>query len=56
MTCCYVRVVQLDPDTFIMSYLMLNRSILIIIWDGSPPNLIFTIISPHQKVIGQFIG
>ena len=55
MTCCYLRVDQLDPDTFIISYLMLNRSIFIIIWDGSPPDLIFTSISPHQKLIGQFI-
>ena len=53
MTCCYLRVDQLDPDTFIISYLMLNRSIFIIIWDGSTPDLIFT--SPHQKLIGQFI-
>ena len=35
-----LRVDQLDPDTFIISYLMLNRSICIIIWDGSPPDLI----------------
>ena len=55
MTCCYLRVDQLDPDTFIISYLMLNRSIFIIIWDGSPPDLIFTSISPHHKLIGQFI-
>ena len=55
MTCCYLRVDQLDPDTFIISYLMLNRSICIIIWDGSPPDLVFTSISPHQKLIGQFI-
>ena len=57
MTCCYLRVDQLDPDTFIISYQMLNRSICIIIWDGSPPDLIFTCtsISSHQKVIGQFI-
>ena len=56
MACCYLRVDQLDPDTFIISYLMLNRSILnyIVIWDGSPPDLIFTSISPHQKVIGQY--
>ena len=38
MTCCYLRVDQLYPDTFIISYLMLNRSIFIIIWDGSPPD------------------
>ena len=50
-----LRVDQLDPDTFIISYLMLNRSICIIIWDGSPPDLIFTSISSHQKLIGQFI-
>ena len=55
MTCCYLRVDQLDPDTFIISYLMLNRSIFIIIWDGSPPDLIFTSISQHQRLIGQFI-
>ena len=55
MTCCYLRVDQLDPDTFIMSYLMLNRSIFIIIWDGSPFDLIFTSISLHQKLIDQFI-
>ena len=40
MTCCYLGVDQLDPDTFIISYLMLNMSIFIIIWDGSPPDLI----------------
>ena len=55
MTCCYLREDQLDPDTFIISHLMLNRSIFIIIWDGSPPALIFTSISPHPTLIGQFI-
>ena len=40
MTYCYLGVDQLDPYTFIISYLI--RSIFIITWDGSSPELIIS--------------